>query len=231
MPTAVMGAPAAVDIQFSICAPSAQIEQALKLRQVGPSMQVWLFDDASLSLFSRGLRIRLREAKSGGELTLKVADQDCAKVSKELLPSGEGKCEFDMHDSKTTGALSLTRKVTIPAIQSLIAGRRAIADELSAAQTRFLREIPGAWPLPPGIRTLGPARVNSYRAADKPYAVDMSILPSGDTYIEISQKVTQTDALRASDALVAELQKSGVPLCVDQSAQAVNKLRKLLAQP
>ena len=231
MPTKATGAPAAVDIQLSICAPSTQVEQALNLRRQGAPIQVWLFDNASLSLFSKGLRVRLRETKNGGELTLKAADQDCVALPSGLLAEGQGKCEYDMHGDKTSGALSLTRKIDKPTLQSLVAGRRPLADELSEAQKHFLQGVTGAWPLPPGIRALGPTRVNSYRATDKPFTVDVSTLPSGDTYVEISQKVPQADALLASNVLVAEMKKSGVPLCADQSAQAVSKLRKLLAQP
>ena len=230
MPTKATGAPAAVDIQFSICAPSTQVEQALNLRQQGAPIQVWLFDDASLSLFAKGLRLRLREAKGGGELTLKAAEQDCAALPSGLLPAGEGKCEYDMHGDKTAGALSLTRSIDQSAMQSLVAGRQALADELSEAQKHFLQQPGGIWPLPSGIRALGPTRVSNFRAAGKNYAVDVSTLPSGDSYIEISQEVAQADAPPVRDKLVAEMQESGVPLCADQSAQAVNKLRKLLAQ-
>lgn len=224
-------ASAAVDIQFSLCAAPSVIEKRLSLHQQGGSIKVWLFDDKSLNLFSRGLRLRLRETKSGGELTLKVANQDCAALPKGQLPSGAGKCEYDMHGDKTTGALSLTRSVSKSKMQSLLASHQQLAEQLSETQKQFLQGPAGIWPLPTGVHAMGPTSVRSYRTTGKNYSVDVSTLPSGDDYIEISQKVAQSNAPRTRDELLAELQKSGVALCADQSAQAGNKLRKLAGQP
>ena len=218
-----------VDIQFSLCDAPAQVERALDLRRKGSPVNVWLFDDAALGLFARGLRLRLRETKRGAELTLKAADQDCASLPPEALPAGEGKCEYDQHGAKIAGALSLTRALDTRTAQALAAGREPLAGQLSGAQKHFLQGVPGAWPLPPDIRVLGPTRVVSYRTQGKRYAVDVSELPGGERFIEISRKVARTDSVSAHDQFVADLDKAGVAVCADQSAQAINKLRALMA--
>jgi hypothetical protein len=222
---------APVDIQFSLCGEPAAIERALELRPRGAPFDVWLFDDTALALFAKGLRLRLRETKQGADLTLKAADQDCATLSRETVPAGQGKCEYDMHGTKVVGAVSLTRSVDARTAGELSAGRLPLENELSAAQKRFLEGVPGAWPLPSGIRALGPARVRSFSAKDKPYVVDVSELPGGERFIEISRKVASADAPRARDRFEADLARTGVTVCADQSAQAVNKLRALLRRP
>ena len=216
---------ASADIQMSLCAAPAEIERALQLRADGAPFQVWLFDDASLSLFDNGLRIRLRETSLGGDLTLKAANQDCSKPPS--LAMTEAKCEYDLHDGKLGGSLSLTRGVDMRTKKALLSGK-PLADELSAAQQRFLLAQPGAWPLPQAIRALGPTQVRSYRSGDKRYVVNVSELPGGERFIEISRKVVVADIARLQEQLKADLAKAGVTVCADQSAQAVNKLRALL---
>jgi len=220
-----------LDIQASLCGSPAQMERALRLQPHGPPFDVWLFDDAALALFGKGLRIRLREAKGGAELTLKVADRDCAKLPAASLPAGEGKCEYDLHGTKVAGALSLTRKLDARTAAELVAGRAPLASALSAAQTGFLQSVPGAWPLPPQVRALGPTRVRSYSSDGKTYTVDVSELPGGERFIEISRKVPLAEAQRSREQFDADLAKAGVAVCADQSAQAVNKLRALVQRP
>jgi hypothetical protein len=82
------------------------------------------------------------------------------------------------------------------------------------------------WPLPADIRGLGPIEVQRYRG--KPYDVDISTLPDGTRYFEISRKVALVDAPRARENLEADLVRAGVTACADQSAQAEKKLRSLL---
>lgn len=220
-----------VDIQFSLCDTPAQIERALDLRRKGAAINVWLFDNAALQLFGSGLRLRLRETKRGAELTLKAADQDCANLPPGTVPTDEGKCEYDQHGTTIAGALSLTRALDARTARALSTGTEPLTGQLSAAQRRFLQGVPGAWPLPSDIRVLGPTRVVSYRTRSKLYAVDISELPGGERFIEISRKVARTDAARARDRFVSDLNEAGVAVCADQSAQAINKLRALLSRP
>jgi len=218
---------ARTEIQISLCMPPDQIVRALHLHPRSAPLEVWLFDDAALTLYERGLRFRLRVAKGRSELTLKLANQDCAHLSPGLLPPGEGKCEYDMHGTVITGAVSLTRTIGPNATRDLLTGHPLLAETLSAAQSRYLRDEVRAWPLPVGIRALGPQQVVSYSAEGKPYSVDVSQIPTGETYVEISRKVPTADAVRIRNGLIDELTRSGVDICSDQSAEAVNKLRSL----
>jgi hypothetical protein len=226
MPPSATGTRA--EIQIALCAPADQIVRALDLRPRGAPIEVWLFDDAALTLFGRGLRLRLRVAEGRSEFTLKVADQDCARRDPKVVPSGEGKCEFDVHGSSVAGAMSITRKLSTKSTSDLLAGRVAPAQLLSESQINYLREIVGIWPLPPGIRGLGPMQVRAYRPKGGRYDIGISRLPTGEQYVEISRKVPVADAPRAMGVLESDLAKAGVEKCVDQSAQAVNKLRALL---
>ncbi len=217
------------EIQIGLCAPADHIVRALDLRPRGTPIEVWQFDDAALILFGRGLRLRLRVAADGhSEFTLKVADQDCARVGPKLLPSGEGKCEYDVYGTSTAGAVSLTRSLDAKSTNDLLAGRMAPAQALSVSQIRYLRELVGIWPLPPGLRALGPMQVRTYRTPDKLYDIDISQLPGGDQFAEISRKVPLTDAVRTKEAMETNLSRAGVEMCADQSSQVVSKLRALL---
>jgi hypothetical protein len=215
---------------MSLCGSADQIVEALNLRPRGPAIQVWLFDDPGLTLFQRGLRLRLRIAEGRGEFTLKVANQDCARLDPRLVPAGEGKCEYDVHGTAMAGAVSLTRTLNGDTTDDLLAGRVPPTQVLSAMQVSYLRDVVGLWPLPSGLRALGPTQVQGYRVKGKPYDVDISRLGADQQYIEISEKVPVADATRKKAALEAVLSRAGVEMCADQSAQAINKLNALVHQ-
>jgi len=218
---------ALAEIQIGLCAPPDQIVEALDLRPRGTPIEVWQFDDAALTLLGRGLRLRLRVAADRrSEFTLKVADQDCARLAPKLVPRGEGKCEYDAYLASTAGAVSLTRSLSAKSTNDLLAGRITPAQVLSPSQIRYLREVVGVWPLPPGIRGLGPMQLRPYRTKDKLYDVDQ--LPGGDQYAEISRRVLLADATRTMGVMKADLSRAGIEMCADQSSQAVSKLRALL---
>ena len=223
------GAQAAqAEIQIGLCAPADEIVQALGLRP-HEAITVWQFDDAALTLFERGLRLRLRVAADGRSvLTLKVADQDCARLDRKLVPPAEGKCEYDVYGNGMAGAVSLNLRLGTISTRDLLAGRVTPAQVLSPSQVRYLREVVGIWPLPGGIRKLGPMRVQTYRSNGKPGDVDISQLPDGEQFAEISRKVPKEDARQTMGAMEADLARAGVEMCADQTSQAVNKLRILV---
>jgi hypothetical protein len=228
---AVLGAPACaqppqVEVQISLCAQPDATERALSLRPRGAPLQVWLFDDPDLTAFARGLRFRLRVSGDHSQLTLKVANRSCD----EAIPAHEGKCEYDMHGDTVTGAVSLTRSLDAAQTRDLLSDRLPLADAMSQAQIAYLRDAVKAWPMPAHVHPLGPVEVQRYHG--KPfgtsYDVDISTLPGGARYIEISRKGPVADAQRSRAKLEADLARAGVPACEDQTAQAQNKLRSLL---
>jgi hypothetical protein len=220
---------AQAEIQIGLCAPIDAIVQALDLRPRGAPITVWQFDDPALTLFGRGLRLRLRVAADGQSvLTLKVADQDCARLDPKLVPPGEGKCEYDVYGDNMAGAMSLNLRLDTKSTKDLLAGRVRPAQALSPSQVRYLREVVGTWPLPGGIRKLGPMQVQAYRTKGKLDDIDISQLPDGQQFAEISRKVPQGDALQTMGVMQSSLSRAGVEVCADQSSQAANKLRALL---
>jgi hypothetical protein len=217
-----------VEVQISLCSDPDEVVRALGLEPRDTIRETWLFDDAALTLFERGLRFRVRATDSGTEITLKAAVDHCTGVSPALVPAKVGKCEYDMHGDSLTAAVSLSTRLYESTAKRLLAGRLALADALSATQVRYLTEAVKLWPLPPDLRQLGPINVLAYRARDRPYDVDVSRLPSGERYVEISRKVALADAVAARKSLDNDLARGGIAVCADQSAQAVNKLRALL---
>jgi hypothetical protein len=216
------------EIQVALCGPPERIVQALDLHPTGPPIEVWLFDDAGLTLFARGLRLRLRVASQGSaELTLKVADQDCERIAPGALPPAEGKCEVDFYGTSAAGAVSISRSLDAASTTGLVAGRVPVARALSAAQARYLREVVGIWPLPTDVRGLGPIRVRSYRAGNSHYDVDLSSVANRAQFAEISQKVPLAQAPRAMQDLLAHLSRAGVEVCTDQSSPVEDKFRAL----
>src|SRR5438445_2519811 len=133
------GAEAAqAEVQIGLCAPPDQIVRALELRPHDTPINVWQFDDAALTLYGRGLRLRLRVAADGRSvLTLKVANQDCAQLDPERVPPDEGKCEYDVYGASTAGAVSLNRNLSAKSTSDLLAGRLALEKALSRVQLRY----------------------------------------------------------------------------------------------
>ena len=216
------------EIQLQLCTPFPDIERSLKLRAHGHPMDVWLFDDSALSLFERGLRVRLRVQGKHAELTVKIADQDCSRVDARMVPAKQGKCEIDMHGERAAGTVSLTRRLSEKQWTDLVTGRVAPSDLLSTVPVAYLRDVAGLWPLPRKLRPLGPKHSRAYVTPNEPYEVDVSRLPTGEVYVEMSRKVPAADAQRTRDALDAILARAGVAACANQAGQAVNKLNLML---
>jgi hypothetical protein len=228
-PAQVAGPPAAaqIEVQIGVCASPEAVVRALAAKEDGARRDVWFFDDTALALYERGVRLRLRVEGKKGELTLKVANQDCARVAPGLIPRGEGKCEYDRHGDRVAGAVSLERATDAKTTRRLAAGKWPIAKALSPAQAHYLRDVVRAWPLPAGIRPLGPAGLQRYRIADRPWDVEVWTLPRGGGHVEVSRKVPIADSERVYADMRAELARAGVPACADQSARSLETLRAL----
>lgn len=221
---------AQIELQIGVCESPEAVVRALAATQDGAPREVWFFDTSALVLYERGVRLRLRVERGRGELTLKVANQDCARVAPDLVPGGEGKCEYDRHGERIAGAVSLERKIDVKTTRRLAKGTESVARALSPAQVRYLREIVGAWPLPADVRALGPAALRRYRTPDRRYDVDVLTLPPGGGHVEVSRKVLLADGERAHVEMQADLARAGVPACAEQAAQSMNTLRTLAAQ-
>lgn len=219
---------ARAEVQIGVCAPLPDVVAALQLRAPGPVTTTWHFDDAQLNLLRRGLRLRLRIERDGADLTLKVADQDCARLPATAIPPGQGKCEMDLHGATMTGAVSLSQPLSRERADALTAGTARVQDALSAAQVDFLRNVERGGPLPATLLPLGPLSITTQRAADRSYAVDITTLPGGEQYLEVTRKVRVEEAERTRRRLEQDLARAGVKLCADQSGQAAAKMRKLL---
>ena len=214
------------EIQVSLCEPAAAIESKLGLAPRGPAYETFLFDNAALAMLDRGLRLRLRTAPKGGELTLKVARQDCRALPAGAVPKGEGKCEYDVHGDVVTGAVSLARALDAAQVRDLIAGRIKVEALLSPSQVRYLRDTVRSWPLPDGLRPLGPIANRVY--ASSRYDVDVSTLPGGEQYAEIADKVPLDRVPAERDELARHLERAGVTVCANQEGQAAAKMKLLL---
>ncbi len=219
---------ARAEVQIGVCAPLPDVVAALELRAPGPVTTTWLFDDAQLTLLRRGLRLRLRIDRDGADLTLKVADQDCGRLPAAAIPPGQGKCEMDLHGATMTGAVSLSQPLARTRADALVAGAARVQDALSPAQVNFLRDVEGGGPLPATLLPLGPLSITTRRAVDRSFAVDITTLPGGEQYLEVTRKVRVDQAERTRHRLEEDLARAGVMLCADQTGQAAVKMRKLL---
>ncbi|MFO1314399.1 MAG: hypothetical protein U1F58_02255 [Burkholderiales bacterium] len=228
LPPAHAAAGRRAEVQVALCGDPDAIARALDLRSRAAPYQTWLFDDDALTLHAQGLRLRLRVRADGAELTLKAADQPCTALPPALVPRRQGKCEYDVHGDRMTGAVSISATLDAAAWQALVAGRVAPADALSDAQVRFLREATAAWPLPPGLRPLGPIATRALATPGGRYDVDAQQLPNGRQFVEMSARVSVSEAPAAQRALHARIERAGVAACADQAAQAGEKLRALL---
>jgi hypothetical protein len=217
------------EVQINLCSEPRQIIAALHLERKGSkSQEVWYVDTFGLDLFRQGVMFRLRIKDRKSELTLKVANQDCARVNADLLPADQAKCEYDVRGAQSVGAVSVTRILDDGQVRGLIEGRLALADLLSQAQIRYLKEVVTLWPLVPGLKSLGPARVETYHKKGQSFVVELWQLPSGRHYEEISQKSSLKDAPRVNAALEGILSRNQVQLCPDQGSQTGSRLREFL---
>lgn len=219
------------EVQINLCSEPQEIVRALALEAAaGAPTQVWYFDNADLVLARRGVVVRLRLKSGEAELTLKVADQDCARGAAAAIPKNDGKCEYDLHGSHLKGAVSLSRSLQDSEVQDLLAGRRVLTQVLSGAQVGYLRDVLYAWPLPDALLRLGPAYIENYRSPMGPFVVEMWRLPSGRRFVELSQKTGLEAASGLQATLADALRQAGVQVCEDQASQARIKLEDLLRQ-
>ena len=225
---AAQAAPPRAEIQVALCEPAAALERKLDLRPRGAPYETWLFDDDALALLDRGVRLRLRVGAGGGELTLKVAKQDCSALASGAIPPGEGKCEIDVHGDVAEGAVSLSKMLDASAARSLVTRNVGVATLLSDAQVRFLRDVARSWPLPGDLRPLGPIANRVYAA--RRYDLDLSTLPDGQGYAEISDKVPLERVKKARQKLERYLAHAGASVCADQAGQAAAKMKRLVGR-
>jgi len=219
------------EVQINLCSEPGQIISALQLvRKKARPREVWYFDTAGLDLFRRGILFRLRSMGRKHELTLKVENQECARVNPELLPAGLAKCEYDLRGAQSVGAMSISRILDERQARGLLEGQSVLADLLSPAQVRYLREGAAVWPLPPGLKRLGPARIETYHRKGQSFDVELWQLPSGRRYAEISQKSSLEAARHVQSDLEDLLTRNRVKLCPDQGPQAGGRLEDLLGR-
>lgn len=217
------------EVQVNLCSEPQQIIQALQLKRQGTKLrEAWYFDTAELDLFRSGVLFRLRIADQKSELTLKVAHQNCPEINPALLPADQAKCEYDMHGEQLEGAVSISRILESTKVQDLFKGSTALPDLLSPAQVRYLQEGTAVWPLPSGLRRLGPGKIDTYRKKGQPFVVEIWKLPLGQRFIEISQKSNLADVRRVKSNLKEILTRNHVKVCEDQNSQAGRKLKEYL---
>lgn len=225
------------EIQINLCSDPAQAVRALDLRpKADAPTRVWFFDTRALTLYDRGLRLRLRQ--TGGtrsELTLKAGGHDCGRVAPGLLKRHD-KCEADLHGDRLDDTLSLTRMLDGHQQERLLAPGAAAGQALSAALDPVLakrqRELlggqagaPDGAALPPELVRLGPATVRAYERRGEDVVVEVWTLPAGQQFVEISQKVERDAALPGRARLLERVRSAGLAPCADQNSQARNKLR------
>lgn len=122
------------EVQMNLCSEPAELIRALHLRPAGAPVEAWYFETAGRDVFDRGAVFRLRLTGSNGELTVKIANQDCSKVDRTFLRQGVGKCGYDLHGADFKGAVSLARKLDAATVQALLESRLPPAEVLAAAQ-------------------------------------------------------------------------------------------------
>ena len=127
--------------------------------------------------------------------------------------------------ARSTGAVSTRYWRRRPASGAPLA--KTLSKLLTTNQRNLIgakRGVAASAPLPPDIKRLGPSIVHAYRAAGQRYGVEVSALPGGEQFAELSQKVPRDTALARRTELEAKISAAGVSICADQSSQARNKL-------
>jgi hypothetical protein len=219
-------APRDAEVQINLCEEPSAVIRALHLKSAGAPFEAWYFETADFALFKQGVLFRLRIKAHGAELTLKVANQECADIAPALLPPREAKCEYDVHGEHVAGAVSITTNLDDAHLHVLSANPGVLPDLLSPAQVAYLRNR-GVWPLAAPLQRVGPVRIQAFRHKGDEFVVEAWQLPAGQRYLEISQKTSQANAPRVHESLTARLGRSDVEVCADQGSQAGAKLQAL----
>jgi hypothetical protein len=228
LPAGRAAAPAA-EVQINLCTTPEAAAKALHLEPADAERyEVWYFETADQALFRSGVTVRLRIKAHSAELTLKFADQDCARIDPARLPARQSKCEYDVRGAVVAGAVSISRRLDDDQLRALRARPGDLSSVLSPAQIGYLRDPASVWPLPAPLKLLGPARVQPYRHKGDGFAVEAWQFPAGLRLLEISQKTRLADAQELDASLRALLARHPVAICADQGSPAGAKLRALL---
>jgi hypothetical protein len=224
--------PPKAEVQINLCSGVDETVRSLRLQPVAAeSYEVWYFDTAETTLFRDGVVARMRIKERSTELTLKFADQDCARVAPGSLPPHQSKCEYDLRGAASAaGAISISKTLGDDEWRALLAKPADLPAMLSPAQIDFLRGKTSAWPPPSPLLALGPVRVQSYRAKGEEFVVEAWQFPSGHRLLEISQKSSLSNAPDLNDDLQARLTRHRLAICPDQGSPAGAKLRDLLGR-
>ena len=223
--------PQKAEVQINLCSTPDETVKQLHLEPMrAERYEVWYFETTDMALFRSGIVARMRIKGRSTELTLKFADQDCARIAPALLPDPQSKCEYDVRGASAAGAVSISRALSDVQLRSLHANPENLQAMLSPAQIHFLRNEALVWPLPAPLVRLGPARVQPYRRTGDEFVVEAWQFPSGLNLLEISQKAKLSSAPDLNKDLQARLTRHQVAICTDQGSPAGAKLRDLLGR-
>lgn len=219
----------AAEVQINLCSAPAEVVDALQLKPVpAADYEVWYVETADLALLRNGVVVRLRIKANAAELTLKFADQECARIAPALLPARQSKCEYDVRGSTAVGAVSISKALSDDQVRALIADPGGLPALLDPAQVEFLRQRASLWPLPAPLVRLGPIHVQTYRRKGEAFVVEDWRLPSGWRFMELSQKTILSSAAGLTIELQSRLTQHRVAMCTDQGSPAAAKLQDLL---
>jgi hypothetical protein len=189
--------------------------------------EVYFFDDASLSAYSRGVLLRARSRHGDSDdSTVKLRPMVPKDVPGHYTKLDGFKCEGDRAGGKTVVSCSLTEDATTDEINEVAAGKRDI-DKLFKQDQESLSEDAGkgkvAWQ---SLRVLGPIPSTAWKkqVLGIDVAAERWVLPDGERSLELSSRCDPKDAAAIEAKLAGMVKAAGARLAEDQESKTKRAL-------
>lgn len=231
--------PAELECEVKVGVPASSIAralQALELKEAqGEARTVWFYDTPVLELFDKGIILRSRHGVGEpDDTTVKLRPMDASKADPSWSSVKGFKCEQDRTARQLVTSCSLTRAAKRGAIDAAAKGPPAIAELFDDQQQSFMREyapLPIDWA---SLRALGPidARVWKVRSRplDRKLGVERWRLPDGTELLEISTRVSASEAEKLQVDLAQYLATLGLEADPDSATKTRFALEKLVSR-
>jgi hypothetical protein len=178
--------------------------------------QVVFFDTPDLKLNSRGLMMRARRIRGGGDSTVKVRPVQPAELSMALRKSDRFIVEVDAMPGAFVCSGSLKAVVDNSDVKRALMGKRPIRDLFSAEQRDlYQKHAPKGLTLD-RLTPFGPINTAKLKLSPKAYSrslvVEVWFYPDGSRILELSTKCTPDEAFHAAAETRAYLKERGITL-------------------
>ena len=219
-------------VELKLTVPDSDHRSALNALQIdvldAELRQVVFFDTPDLKLENKGIIVRARRARKGGDTVIKLRPVAPTELARELRQSSSFKVELDAMPNSIVCSGSSRGKATNADVALALQAKLPIRHLFSKEQRLFYKNHASQAVSLDSLTALGPVNVARVKFTPRNFKrllnAEMWFFPDGSRTLELSTRCAPDEAFQVLAELRALLAQHGIPL----TAQQTTKTRKAL---